>query len=114
MFRSLLLALLITAAGAAITYFTIYEPWLAMSRGEGDVSFSLKGQFFGPFIAVTGVCFLIAALAGIRDFSRPWAQQSTQARIALVISLLLGLAASAYICLVWFPAEADKFGYVSG
>ena len=115
MLKNLAIALVLAGLGAVIVYIGIYEPYMQMSRGEDGVSYSNKMQFFGPFIVVAAVILLLGTpFAGPEGVMRPWAQLGGTGKLVLVIALLAGVGAGAYVAFEWFPTEAAKFGYVRG
>ncbi|BCW90600.1 hypothetical protein sos41_37720 [Alphaproteobacteria bacterium SO-S41] len=115
MLKSLGIALLLVAMGAVIVYIGIYEPYMQMSRGEDGVSFSNKMQFFGPFVTVAAAVLLIGTpFSGPAGVMHPWAQLQGRGKVILVVALIAGVAAGAYVAFDWFPTEAAKFGYVRG
>jgi hypothetical protein len=112
MLKGLGVSLLLVALGAVLCYFGVYEPYMAMSRGESGVSYSDKLMLFGPFIVVVGVIFLLATpFVGPKGVMSPWAQQTGAGKVVMVLALLLGLAAGGYVAWEWFPTQAAAFGY---
>jgi drug/metabolite transporter (DMT)-like permease len=91
-----LLGLVMLLAGAALSYWCVYEPLEAADRQEAKVSVSLKGAILCPVAVVMGAAYLILGkratdVFGTREHPSP------AAWVSAVLLVLVGVGLYFYL-----------------
>jgi hypothetical protein len=74
--RERLVGAVMLLAGAALSYWSVYEPLEAAARGDPTVSFSMKGAVLCPLAVVMGLAYLVlgsraTTVYGTREAPKP-------------------------------------------
>lgn len=95
------------ASGAALIYWFDYEPWCKIEEGVPEVSMSLKGAAFGPFLLGVGLAFFLP------NRPAPGEKEPLSLRLFRGVLLVLMLAGfvGGVVIYFWLRSYARDHGY---
>jgi type II secretory pathway component PulM len=103
--KNILYGVISLAAGIGLIYFFIWRPLEAMAQKQDNLTYSVKGVGFGPFLVMLGLYLLI-----LRPPSLKPGEMSLRQRVVywvmVGLSVVLGIVA-----FLWFKQRAAQLGY---
>jgi hypothetical protein len=100
-----LIGALLTIAGAALSYYFVYLPYIAMTQGEASVAFGFKSAVIGPLCIGIGIVQIVGGARAPVWFAREG--PVTWRTVVLALSLV----AVSTLAFFWLKAQAATLGY---